>query len=406
MPAIGLSQKAAAHRRLWPIVWFWLWLSLASVLPAGASGDVPAIALEPLVAGGLERPLYLTHAGDGTGRLFILEQPGRIRIVRDGQLLEAPFLDIAKQVRFAGEQGLLGLAFHPSYKTNGRYFIHYVRASDGRTVIAEFQASSNPDRSGMSEKIILTVAQPYPNHKGGMIEFGPDGFLYLGLGDGGSGGDPENRAQNRAELLGKILRVDVDHGHPYAIPSDNPPTDGKGRPEIYATGLRNPWRFSFDRQTGELWAGDVGQNEWEEIDSIRPGENYGWRVMEGTHCYRPRLFCSAEGFVPPVVEYAHEQGRCSVTGGYVYRGERIPSLRGAYVYGDFCSGEVFLFRRARPDPVGVPTVLLSTPLALSSFGQDAAGELYVIDYRGGAVFRVIQADPGHTSRLSTILIPP
>lgn len=398
MPAIGLSQKAAARRGLWLMVW----LCLASILPAGASEDVPAIALEPLVAGGLERPLYLTHAGDGTGRLFILEQPGRIRIVRDGQLLEAPFLDIAKQVRFAGEQGLLGLAFHPSYKNNGRYFINYVRASDGQTVIAEFRASSNPDRSGTSETITLTVAQPYPNHKGGMVEFGPDGFLYIGLGDGGSGGDPENRAQNRAELLGKILRVDVDHGRPYAIPADNPPTDGAGRPEIYATGLRNPWRFSFDRQTGELWAGDVGQNEWEEIDLIRRGENYGWRVMEGTHCYRPRLFCSAEGLVPPVLEYAHEKKRCSVTGGYVYRGNRIASLRGTYIYGDFCSGEVFVFRRERPDPASVPTVLLSTPLALSSFGQDAAGELYVTDYRGGAVFRIIQADPGHARRLSTI----
>jgi glucose/arabinose dehydrogenase len=362
-------------------------------LPVEASREVPAVLLEPVVAGGLERPVFVTHAGDGTGRLFIIEQPGRIRVVRDGRLLETPFLDITERVRHAGEQGLLGLAFHPAYKQNGRFFINYVRVSDRSTVIAEFRVSAQPDRAAPAEKILLTVAQPYPNHKGGMLDFGPDGLLYIGLGDGGSAGDPENRAQNPGELLGKILRVDVDHGDPYAIPADNPFKGGQERPEIFATGLRNPWRFSFDPASGELWAGDVGQNEWEEIDVVHRGDNLGWRVMEGAHCYRPRFFCSKDGFVAPVFEYAHERRRCSITGGYVYRGSRIPDLYGAYVYGDFCSGEIFVFRRDRASADDPPTVLLRTGKALSSFGRDHAGELYVMDHAGGAVFRLVPARP-------------
>ncbi len=366
-------------------------LSLAGCPPAEASQDFPAVSLEPVVAEGLERPVFVTHAGDGTGRLFIVEQPGRIRVVQDGRLLETPFLDITERVRHAGEQGLLGLAFHPAYKQNGRFFVNYVRASDRSTIIAEFRVSAQPDRATPTEKILLTVAQPYPNHKGGMVEFGPDGMLYIGLGDGGSAGDPENRAQNREELLGKMLRVDVDHGDPYAIPADNPFKGGKGRPEIFATGLRNPWRFSFDPVSGELWVGDVGQNEWEEIDVVRRGDNLGWRVMEGAHCYRPRFLCAKDGFVAPVFEYAHEHRRCSITGGYVYRGTRIPDLHDAYLYGDYCSGEIFGFRRDHTPAEGQPAVLLNTGKGISSFGLDQAGELYVIDHSGGAVFRLIPA---------------
>lgn len=394
MPAIGLNSMSSAPWSFWVA----LWLCFAGGLSAQASRGVTAVALEPVVVGGLERPVYLTHAGDGTDRLFILEQPGRIRVVRDGHLLKVPFLDISDRVQHAGEQGLLGLAFHPAYRQNGRYFINYVRVSDRATVIAEFRVSADPDRSAPAEKILLTVAQPYPNHKGGMLEFGPDGSLYIGLGDGGSGGDPENRAQNRNELLGKILRVDVDHGDPYAIPADNPLKDAKGRPEIYATGLRNPWRFSFDPRSGDLWVGDVGQNEWEEIDVVRRGDNLGWRVMEGTHCYRPRLFCAKESFVAPVFEYAHAHRRCSITGGYVYRGARLPDLQGAYIYGDYCSGEVFVFRKDQSPVDGQPTVLLRTGKGIASFGRDRAGELYVIDHPGGAVFRLVptQADTRHS----------
>lgn len=384
-------MMAILHARRRPAIASALGLALSMCLGAEASREVPAVLLEPVVAGGLERPVFVTHAGDGTGRLFIIEQPGRIRVVRDGRLIEMPFLDITERVRHAGEQGLLGLAFHPAFEQNGRFFVNYVRASDRSTVIAEFRVSAQPDRAAPAEKVLLTVAQPYPNHKGGMLEFGQDGLLYIGLGDGGSAGDPENRSQNPDELLGKILRVDVDHGDPYAIPADNPFKGGKGRPEIFATGLRNPWRFSFDPASGELWVGDVGQNEWEEIDVVHRGDNLGWRVMEGDHCYRPRFLCSKDGFVAPVFEYAHEHRRCSITGGYVYRGSRIPDLHGAYIYGDFCSGEIFVFRRDRDAPDGPPVVILRTGKAISSFGRDQAGELYVMDHAGGAVFRMVPA---------------
>jgi glucose/arabinose dehydrogenase len=342
----------------------------------------PVVSLEALVPEGLEHPVYVTHAGDGSSRLFVVEQPGRIRIVQQERLLDAPFLDITNRVRHAGEQGLLGLTFHPAYKTNGRYFVNYVRRSDGATVIAEFRVSSNPNMSQTGERILLAVPQPYPNHKGGMVEFGPDGYLYIGLGDGGSAGDPGNRGQNKHELLGKLLRIDVDHGSPYAIPHDNPFAAGGGRREIFAYGLRNPWRFSFDRQTGELWAADVGQNLWEEIDVVNRGGNYGWRVMEGAHCFLPREGCARDGLIPPVAEYGHEKGRCSITGGYVYRGSRLPALRGAYVYGDYCSGEIFALVE------GTQHVLLKTGLQIASFGQDQDGELFVVDH-GGTIHRLI-----------------
>jgi glucose/arabinose dehydrogenase len=347
--------------------------------------DIPALALE-LIADGLRDPLYVTQAPDDTDRLFVVEQPGRIRIVRNHALVPVPFLDIGARVRVGAEQGLLGLAFHPAYERNGCFFLDYTRASDGATVIAEYRRSSNPDRAIPDERVLLLVPQPYPNHKGGMVEFGPDGFLYVALGDGGAGGDPENRGQNRQELLGKILRIDVDHGMPYAVPSDNPFAKGGGRPEIFAYGLRNPWRFSFDRKTGELWAADVGQNAWEEIDIIRQGGNYGWRIMEGSHCYAPRTGCRTDGLIMPVAEYANTGKHCSIIGGYVYRGARIPALSGVYLYGDYCSGEIF----GLVD--GGQRVLLATGFRLSSFGQDRTGELYVVDLKGG-VHRLVEA-PG------------
>lgn len=346
---------------------------------------IPAIALAPVVSGGLRHPTYVTHARDGSGRLFVLEQPGRIRIIKNGRLLETPFLDITRRVRSSGaEQGLLGLAFHPAYPKNGRYFINYTREPDGATVVAEYHVSENPDISLRDEQVILLIPQPYPNHNGGMIEFGPDGYLYIGMGDGGSRGDPENRAQNKEELLGKMLRIEVDHGSPYAIPPDNPFAQGGGRPEIFAYGLRNPWRFSFDRETGELWAADVGQYDWEEIDLVQRGGNYGWRIMEGRHCFSPKHGCTTEGLELPVAEYATRSPRCSITGGYVYRGRSIPGLRGVYVYGDYCSGEVFGFVKGE----GAQHVLLSTGRNISSFGEDQDGELYVVDH-GGSVHRIV-----------------
>ncbi len=375
---------------------FWLLLAIGGqpdlALPVSAGAPLPvdaapALELIPIVTAGLESPLYLTHAGDDSGRLFVVEQPGRIRIIQKGRLLDAPFLDLTSRVRSGGERGLLGVAFHPEYRRNRRYLVSYTRGPDGATVVAEYHASENPNQSETTEKVLMTVPQPYANHNGGMVEFGPDGFLYIARGDGGSGGDPGNRGQNREELLGKILRIDVDRGTPYAIPADNPFAAGGGRPEIFAYGLRNPWRFSFDRETGELWAADVGQDDWEEIDLIRRGANYGWRIMEGAHCFQPRTGCQTAGLVPPVAEYRNQRPRCAITGGYVYRGAGIPTLRGAYVFGDYCSGEIMTLSGRR---TGVPQVLLSTVLKISSFGQDQAGELYVVGH-GGTVHRLVKA---------------
>lgn len=379
----------ASRIRLLLLCLLWLDGSGGNVLAATADRPVastqePVLALLPVVVGGLQNPVYLVQAPGDTDRFFILEQSGRIRIFLRGALLETPFLDIAANTRFNGEQGLLGLAFHPAYASNGRYFINYIRASDGATVIAEYQASAHSNVSRQTEKILLVVPQPYPNHKGGMMEFGPDGLLYIALGDGGAGGDPEDRGQDRNELLGKLLRIDVDYGSPYAIPPGNPFARGGGRPEIFAYGFRNPWRFSFDRHTGDLWTADVGQDSWEEIDVVRAGGNYGWRIMEGRHCFIPRQGCQEADLIPPIAEYRNEGARCAIIGGYVYRGQGIPSLQGTYVYGDFCSGEVFGLRN------GTQTVLLSTGKQISSFGQDQEGELYILELQG-TVHRIIEA---------------
>jgi glucose/arabinose dehydrogenase len=332
--------------------------------------------------------LYLTHAGDGSGHLFIVEQAGTIRVVVEGGLRDNPFLDITERVLSGGEQGLLGLAFHPDYRRNGRFFVNYNRRPDGATVLAEYHRSEDNLQGSRDERIIMTVPQPYANHNGGMVGFGPDGFLYIGRGDGGSRGDPQNRAQNTEELLGKILRIDVDRELPYAIPPDNPFARSGDRLEIYAYGIRNPWRFSFDRETKVLWLADVGQYEWEEIDLVTKGGNYGWRLMEGFHCYNPAENCPTRGLTLPIFEYGHERGRCSIIGGYVYRGKMIPSLRGVYIFGDYCSGELFWLKTEGTMILGSePDVLRKTRASISSFGEDEAGELYVVDHRG-AVYRI------------------
>jgi glucose/arabinose dehydrogenase len=345
-----------------------------------------AIDLVPVATSGLKSPLFVTHARDGSGQLFVVEQGGVVRVINGGVLQEAPFLDLRDRIWTKGnEQGLLGLAFHPDHRTNGRLFVNYNRREDGATVVAEYsRRGRSMEVSADTERVLMVVPQPYLNHNGGMIVFGPDGFLYIGRGDGGSKGDPQNRAQNPQEWLGKILRIDVDQGRPYAIPPGNPYASGGGRPEIFALGIRNPWRFSFDRETGMLWLADVGQYKWEEIDLVVAGGNYGWRIMEGAHCYHPEEGCSPDGLTFPIAEYGHEQGRCSITGGYVYRGRSVPALRGIYVFGDYCSGELFgLSASPNRKHSTALRVLLQTGLRISSFGEDEGGEVYLVDHKGG-----------------------
>jgi glucose/arabinose dehydrogenase len=347
-----------------------------------------AQAAAPLVEvlSGLNAPVYLTSAHDGSNRLFIVEQGGRIKVLQPGAVAPTVFLDIRARVLSGGERGLLGLAFHPQFSTNRRFFVDYTRQPDGATVIAEYQVSAaNANLAETGEKVLLVIPQPFANHNGGMVEFGPDGFLYIGMGDGGSANDPGNRAQNLNELLGKILRIDVDHANgnqPYSSPADNPFAGAEaGRDEIYAYGLRNPWRFSFDRATGQLYVGDVGQDAREEVDIVNRGRNYGWRVFEGTACSNndPAL-CATVRAIPPVAEYGHGGGRCSITGGYVYRGTQGSLPAGAYVYGDYCTGEIFLLRD------GAASLVADTDLNITSFGEDEAGEIYVVA-QGGTVHR-------------------
>ncbi|MBI3952289.1 MAG: PQQ-dependent sugar dehydrogenase [Acidobacteria bacterium] len=368
---------------------------LCTVVPVALSGvrissrpTARLVALER-VAGGLNQPLLVTHAGDGSGRLFIVEQVGRIRIVKDGVLLPNPFLDIQSLVSCCGEQGLLGLAFHPRYAENGLFYINYTDTR-GDTIVARYAVSDNADgASTRGVERLIFIDQPYSNHNGGHLAFGPDGFLYIGTGDGGAAGDPQNNGQNVQSSLGKLLRIDVNSGSPYSIPLTNPFVGRPGMDEIWAYGLRNPWRFSFDRETGDLYIGDVGQNKWEEVD-FQPagsagGQDYGWKITEGFHCFSPPDNCNQTGLTLPIHEYSHEEG-CSVTGGYVYRGSQIPNLVGTYVFGDYCSGTIWGLKR---DASGqwTRTELLRTNLSISSFGEDEAGEVYVIDLRGD-VYRI------------------
>jgi glucose/arabinose dehydrogenase len=336
-----------------------------------------------LIVDGFSRPLLATNAGDGSGRIFVLEQGGVIRIVQGGAILSDPFMDITGQVGSgSNEQGLLGLAFHPDYESNGLFFVNYTDLN-GDTVISRFQVSADANVADpASEKILLQVDQPFANHNGGNLEFGPDGFLYAGLGDGGSQGDPNGNGQSRAAYLAKLLRIDVNSGDPYGIPADNPFANSGGLPEIWALGFRNPWRFSFDRATGDLYIADVGQNQWEEVDYLPAGSpggaNFGWNIMEGNHPYQGD---ATDGMIGPVTEYEHGN-RCSITGGNVYRGQALLAWNGVYFYGDYCSGEILgLVHNA--DSSWESRLLYDTGFLITSFGLDEAGEIYVLDRNGG-----------------------
>ena len=373
---------------------FRLWLVSALFGATVMHAAEGAIQLVPVLQG-LSSPVYVTSAHDGTQRLFVIEQSGRIKVLAYGASAPSLFLDITSKVLSGGEQGLLGLAFHPQFASNSRFFVNYTRQSDGATVIAEYHASTDPIVTAASESILLVIAQPYANHNGGMIEFGGDGYLYIGMGDGGSANDPQNRAQNINELLGKILRIDVDHpagGNAYSSPPGNPFVGATpGRDEIYAVGMRNPFRFSFDRGTGQLYVGDVGQGALEEVDIVTAGGNYGWRVYEGTQCTNldPTL-CTPTNFIAPIAQYGHTGGRCSITGGYVYRGSAGALPAGTYVFGDYCTGEIFSLAG------GVTNLLLDASLNISSFGEDEAGEIYVVGL-GGTVHRISATGPTATT---------
>ena len=360
------------------------------------------IALDQRVTG-LGSPVFITSAGDGTGRFFIVEQTGRIKIWIPGTgVLGTPFLSLVGKVSLAFERGLLGLAFHPDYESNRKLYVYFTRP-DGDIVVREYKARrSNPNRvKADSKRLVLRIEHSANNnHNGGMLLFGPDGYLYFGTGDGGGSGDPNNRGQRKNTLLGKMLRIDVDSrtgNKAYGIPSSNPYVGEPGRNEIWQRGLRNPWRFSFDGATDNLWIGDVGQRTWEEIDRATdtasgPGRgiNWGWRVLEGTHCFNPPSGCDKTGKTMPVTEYEHTDtnGRCSVTGGYVYRGSAIPDLVGGYVFGDYCTGEIWVISALASNGVN-PTLLLNSSANISSFGERPNGELFVVDH-GGRIYSIVQ----------------
>jgi len=409
------------HKRLSKIPLPGLCLSLAGLWlllePMGQNTaraqSWPTLTLNAVV-GGLSQPTFITHAGDNSNRIFVTEKPGRIRIIKNGALQATPFLDITGRIgNPGGEQGLLSVAFPPGYgSTRNRFYVYYTNPV-GTLVIARYRPTANPDVADPnSEEIILTIEHPtFSNHNGGQLQFGPDGYLYIGTGDGGGGGDPFKNSQNPGVLLGKLLRIDVEPvGTPvlalfktflplifksgpspnYSIPATNPYVGTPGyRGEIWALGLRNPWRFSFDRQTGDLYLGDVGQNLWEEVD-FQPansggGENYGWNILEGKHCFDPAVGCNPPlRYSPPVSEYDHSSD-CSITGGYVYRGPGNSAMQGIYFYGDICSGNIRGLQRLNGTWF---STLLSTAFGISSFGEDQAGNLYAADYSLGVIYQI------------------
>jgi len=365
------------------------------------------------------KALYITQPKGETDRLFVLNQKGMIYIIRNGLTLKTPFINISDRVHGSltpgSEEGLLGLAFHPDYNNNGYFYLNYVNKNDS-SIVSRFSVSKDPNIADeKTEKIILGIPQPYGNHNGGHLAFGPrDGMLYIGFGDGGKWGDPYNNAQDLNSLLGAILRINVDKGDPYSIPADNPfINQGSKRAEIFCYGLRNPWRFSFDRETNDLTIGDVGQNLWEEINWLSweksLGANFGWRTMEGDHCYNPEDFCDTTGLIMPVFEYPNnasylkiligmderEATGCSVTGGYVYRGTENPRLWGTYIFGDYCTGRIWSFTLNNGKPSNFQNLRTElkkhskdVPLFISSFGEDSFGELYVVDYLG-AIYKFV-----------------
>ena len=356
----------------------------------------PTISLTPVVSG-FSLPILVTNAGDGSNRMFIVEQGGTILIYKNNALNGTPFLDITGRVNSGGERGLLSLAFPPNYASVHHFYVFYTDSA-GALTISRFGLTGNPDvADATSEQIVLSIPHSdNTNHNGGMLAFGPDGYLYFGSGDGGGGGDGPNNAQNMNILLGKILRIDVETGNPttYTIPASNPFVGVAGLDEIWASGVRNPWRYSFDRLTGDMYIGDVGQGAWEEVDfqpaGFAGGANYGWHVLEASHCYTPSSGCTPPAaYVPPVAEYNHgssDSFGCAITGGYVYRGASYPSMVGVYFYSDYCTGRMFAMQNV--SGTWVTTQLIDTPYNVSSFGEDEAGNLYVVDL-GGAIYQVV-----------------
>ena len=378
-----------------------------------------------LIADGYKKPVFITSYPNNAKLLYIVEQAGLIKIINDGKKLSRPFFDINKRVvnpnRPGDERGLLGFAFHPNHTNNGKFYINYMD-NDGNTIISEFSTNSELRADHKSERIILKLKQPYGNHNGGDIQFGPDGYLYISIGDGGKAGDPLNAGQDLSSLFGKIIRIDIEQ-KPYGIPKSNPFFGQKGkREEIWAWGLRNVWRFSFDKQTGDKYLADVGQNKWEEVNfepaSSKGGLNYGWRIMEANHCYDPKENCPTEGLIKPIIEYPNDANHpafafriieelsfsetdvegCSVTGGYVYRGQKIKSMQGQYIFGDYCSGNIWTLKvvngkainfKNRTEEINIGGGEFTT--YISSFGQDSDGEIYIIDYNGG-IYKLIESD--------------
>ncbi len=397
--------------RLSVLAWLaWIVTSwgILGVLSASEPSAAREIVVNQIVAAGLDRPIQVTHPADGSGRLFIVEQRGTIQVLTANGLLSVPFLDIRTKVTTDGwEQGLLGLAFHPDYASNGYFYVNYTRAGDGATVVARYSVDPSDSNRADPESatLVIIIPQPFSNHNGGQIAFGPhDGYLYIGVGDGGGAGDPLEAGQDPTTLLGALLRIDVDSDAPYTIPLDNPFVGTAGLDEIWAIGLRNPWRFSFDRQNGDLYIGDVGQNAREEISFQAAGTpgglNFGWNCLEGTLRYAWTAACEQRTFTDPIAEYEHDVGR-SVTGGFVYRGTQHPNLRGRYFYGDYVSGRIWSLTRT-PNGFSAPTLEVETSLAISAFGEDEAGELYVVDHSGGTIRRLIDANsPALPPDLST-----
>ncbi len=354
------------------------------------------------IASGLTMPVAITHAGDS--RIFITLQRGQVVIYDGNGIKPAPFLDIQQLVSCCDERGLLSVAFHPRYRDNGLFFVYYTD-QNGDVTIARYKVSSDPDRADPnSAQVLLTINhRAFGNHNGGQLQFGPDGYLYAGTGDGGGAGDTLGNGQNLQALLGKMLRIDVDSASPYAIPPSNPFANrNDAKKEIWAYGLRNPWRFSFDRATGDLWIADVGQDAWEEID-LQPvtsigGENYGWNKMEGKHCYPPGALCNASLYTLPILEYDHSGSNCSLTGGYRYRGARFPRMHGLYIYGDYCTGTISAAMLQGSTWSTRP--LIATTFPISTFGEDANGEIYVANYGSGAIYQIVDEGPAPSKRRS------